>query len=252
MERFEREGKKYWESFGRNIELLPRQYFDFVNHQQYQEVLKEYELRNKIVVDFGAGYPGSKEYQEKKLAPLASELQEVLEGHGAKIIAIDVAEAPLKAQKESGREPVFGSAFELPFKDESIDGGAVVLNFFNSSFKGKDGREIFITPEECKKILQETYRILQEDKFVIVNNYGYLSAEMDDVAIMGPQNHEVIAPEKIEEMAREAGFRNVKKIPLDEVRIELAEKFIAESFPEALRDRIKVAIKGSGALLLRK
>lgn len=253
MERFEHEGKKHWETFGKSLELLPRQYFDFVSTEKYRELLGKYDLQNKKVVDIGAGYPAPKDFQERKLAPLASELQEILENRGAKIIAVDVAEAPLKAQKERGRGSVLSSAFQLPFKDESINGGAIILNLFNSSFNGEGGREVFITPEECEKILQEVHRILQKDKFAIVNNYGYLLAEMDKlVKFMGPEENEIIMPEMIEEMAGEAGFRDVKNIPLDEARIKLADKFIAESFPEALRDRIKVVTKGSGALFLEK
>ena len=160
MEKFEREGKKYWETFGKSLELLPRQYFDFVSAEKYRELFGKYDLKNKKVIDFGAGYPAPKDFQERKLAPLASELQEILENRGAKIIAMDVADAPLKAQKESGRESVLGSVFQLPFKDKSIDGGAIILNLFNSSFKGEGGREIFINPEECEKILQEVLVVL--------------------------------------------------------------------------------------------
>ncbi|TSC53880.1 MAG: hypothetical protein LiPW39_31, partial [Parcubacteria group bacterium LiPW_39] len=74
MERFEREGKKYWESFGKSIELLPRQYFDFVSAEKYREVLDKYDLQKKKVIDIGAGYPAPKESSEKELSPLASEL----------------------------------------------------------------------------------------------------------------------------------------------------------------------------------
>lgn len=253
MEKFEHEGEKHWETFGKSVELLPRRYFDFVSAEKYRELLGKYDLQNKKVIDIGAGYPAPKALSEKELSPLASELQEILENCGAKIIAVDVAEDPLKAQKNSGRESVLGSAFQLPFKDESIDGGAIILNIFNSSFKGEGGSEIFITPEECGKILQEVHRILQKDKFAIVNNYGYLLAEMDKlIKFMGPEENEIIMPEIIEKMAKEAGFRDVKNIPLDKSRIKLADKFINESFPEALRDRIKVVIRGSGALFLEK
>ncbi len=253
MEKFEQEGRKYWESFGKSLELLPRQYFDFVSAEKYKEFLERYDLQNKKVVDIGAGYPAPKVLSEKELSPLASELQEILEGRGAKIIAVDIAKAPLEAQKEIRRESVLGSAFQLPFKDESIDGGATILNLFNSSFKGKGGKEVFISPEECKKILQETYRVLQKDKFTISNNYGYIIANIDNLMkIIGPEEREIITVEVIEELAKEAGFRHIENIPLDEARIELANKFIIESFPEALRDRITVNIKGSGALLLEK
>ena len=70
--------------------------------------------------------------------------------------------------------------------------------------------------------------------------------------ITGPEDNEIITSEMIQELAEEVGFRNIEKIPLDEERIELAHKFIIESFPEALRDRITAEIKGSGALLLGK
>lgn len=256
MEKFEYEGKKYWESFGKSLESLPRLYFDFVNAEKYRELLERYDLRDKKVVDIGAGYPAPKEFSEKRLVPLASELQRILEDKGARIIAIDIAEEPLKRQREIGRDSVLGSAFRLPFKDESIDGGAIVLNLFNSSFKGAGGGEVFITPEECKKVLQEAHRVLQKDKFTISNNYGYIIANMANmdklVKITGPEDNEIITAEMIQELAREVGFRNIEHISLNEERIELANKFITESFPEALRARITVKIKGSGALLLEK
>ena len=253
MEKFEYEGKRYWESFGKNLELLPRQYFDFVSAEKYKEFLERYDLQNKKVIDIGAGYPAPKELSKKELSPLASDLQEILESRGAKIIAVDVAKEPLERQKEIDRESVLGSAFQLPFKNESVDGGAIILNLFNSSFKGKGGKEIFINPEECKKILQEAYRILQKDKLAIINNYGYIIATVDNLIKMtGPEENEIITPKMIEELAKGAGFRNVENIPLDEKRFELAKKFASESFPEALRDRILIEIKGSGALLIEK
>jgi len=253
MEKFEREGKKYWESFGKSLELLPRQYFDFVSAKKYNEFLERYDLQNRKVIDIGAGYPAPKVLSEKELSPLASELQEILESRGAKIIAVDVAKEPLERQKEINRESILGSAFQLPFKNESIDGGAIILNIFNSSFKGTGGKEVFISPEECKKILQEAYRVLQKDKFTISNNYGYIIANIDNLMkITGPEDNEIITAEMIQELAGEVGFRNIENIPFDEARIELANKFIIESFPEALRDRITAEIKGSGALLLKK
>src|SRR3989344_9523162 len=100
MEKFEHEGKEYWENFGKIPELLPRQYFDFVGAEGYREFLRKYDLRNKKVIDIGAGYPASKEFSEKELSPLASELQDILESHGAKIITMDVARSPLERQKE--------------------------------------------------------------------------------------------------------------------------------------------------------
>lgn len=253
MEKFEYEGKKYWETFGKSLELPPRQYFDFVSAEKYKEFLERYDLRDRKVIDIGAGYPAPKALSEKELSPLASELQEILKNHGAKIIAVDVSENSLKAQKDSNRESVLASAFQLPFKDESIDGGVIILNLFNSSFKGKNGREVFITPEECGKILQEVHRILQKDKFTIINNYGYIIAHLDNlIKIIGPEDNEIITLETIKKLAEEVGFRNIENIPFDEARVELANKFIIKSFPEALRQRITIEIKGSGALIVEK
>jgi len=96
MEKFEFEGKKYWESFGRSMELLPRQYFDLVNTEKYEAFLGRYDLQDKQVIDLGAGYPSpKKESPKKELSPLSSELQEILEKKNAKIVAVDVAEEPL-------------------------------------------------------------------------------------------------------------------------------------------------------------
>jgi len=254
MEKFEQEGKKYWEGFGKSIELAPRQYFDFVNVEKYEEFLKKYNLQNKQIIDLGSGYPSpKKESTEKKLSPLASELQETLEKRGAKIVALDIAEEPLEYQRKRGRESILGNIFQLSFKDESINGGAIILNLFNSSFKGERGEEVFMSEEECKKILEETYRVLQKDKFVIINNYGYIIAKMDNlIKFMGPEENKIITSAIIRELAGKVGFRKINDIPLDEERIKLAKKFILGSFPEALRERITINIEGSGALFIEK
>lgn len=252
MEKFEYEGKKYWETFGKSLELLPRQYFDFVNAEKYREFLEKYDLQNKKVVDIGTGYPVPKVLQERESSPLASELQEILESRGAEIIAVDVAEAPIEAQKETGREVILGDAFQLPLKNESINGGVIALNLFNSSFVGKENKEIFINEGECKKILEEIYRILQKDQFAIINNYGYIIAKIDNLKITGPEENETMTSEVLQKLALNIHFRNIQNIPLDKNRIELAKKFIIESFPESLRNRIFAEIKSSFALLLEK
>ncbi len=252
MEKFEYEGKKYWENFGKSLELLPRQYFDFVSAEKYKKFLEKYDLRNRKVVDIGAGYPAPKVLSEKKLSPLASELQEIIESRGAKVIAVDIAKAPLEAHKAIDRESILGSAFKLPFKNESVDGGAIILNLFNSSFGGESGEEVFINEEECKKILQEVHRILQKSQFAIVSNYGYIIAKIDNQKITGPEENEIMTSEMIEKLAKEVGFRNIENIPLDKNRFELAKKVVLESFPEALRNRILVEIKEAGAFLIEK
>lgn len=254
MEKFEHSGKEYWENFGKNSELLPRHYFNLVSKEKYEELLVGRNLQNKKVIDLGAGYPAPlKESPEKRFSPLASELQEVLKDKGAEIIAIDVAIDPLRRQKQAGREAVAGSVFELPLKDGSIDGGAVILNLFNSSFRGEDGKEIFITLDECKKILEELNRVLQKDAFAVINNYGYLVAKMDDIVkFMGPEENEIIIANDLEKIAKEVGFNKITEIPLDEERINLSKKSILESFPESLRERIKIDIAGSGALMIEK
>src|SRR3989344_2645061 len=194
MEKFEHEGKEYWEKFGKISELLPRHYFDFIDKEKYEKLFEGRDLKNKKVIDLGAGYPPPpKESLEKRFFPLVSELQEVLKNKGAEIIALDAAIDPLRRQKESGKEAVAGDVFELPLKNESIDGGAIILNLLNSSFKSESGKEVFIALEECKKILQEVNRILQKDAFIMINNYGYIIAKMDNlVKITGPEKNEII------------------------------------------------------------
>lgn len=253
MEKFEIEGKKFWERFGKDFELLPRFFFDFVSGEKYKEILRKYDLKNKKIIDIGSGYPTPKFYsEEKKLAPLASELQEVLEDFGAKIIPIDVAEDPLLMQKEAGRESVLGSAFHLPFKPESIDGGAIILNLFNSSFSGKGKREIFMKPEECKEILKKTYEVLQKGAFLILNNYGYIVVKIENIKIVGPEDNEIITPETIKKSAEEVGFKYISNIPLDENRVELGNRLAFEIYPEILREKMKIETKAGSAFLFEK
>jgi hypothetical protein len=253
MEKFEREGKKFWKRFGENLEQPQSLFFDLVNPEEYRKLLDGRDLQNKKVLDIGAGFPTPKEPLLKEHLPLASELQEILENFGAKIIAIDVSGEALKSQKTVGRCPVLGNAFQLPFQNESIDGGAIILNLFNASFRGTERREIFITIEECKKILEEVYRVLQRGTFVIISNFGYCIDVIDNLLkISGPEDSEIITPEMIIKLAEEVGFRNIRKISLDMERFELAIKLAKEYYPEALRDRIKTIIKGSGALFMEK
>lgn len=139
METFKSEGKEFWKKFGISIDLLPRTYFDFVARKQYEKFLKKYKkykkynLKNKKVIDIGAGFPI--ELFGRESAPLASYLQEVIESYGAKIIAVDVSEMALKFQYLAGRLSILASAFNLPFESDSIDGGAIILNLFNASFQ---------------------------------------------------------------------------------------------------------------------
>lgn len=254
MEKFKFEGRKFWAKFGKDIDLLPRTYFDFVGEEKYKEVLRKYDLKDKQVIDIGAGYPPPKVLsEEKKSAPLGSELQEALENKGAKIIAVDVANEPLKHQKEAGRLPVLGSVFELPFEEESIDGGAIILNLFNSSFKPeREEKEIFMKPEECKEILEEAYRVLQKGTFLIINNYGYTIVKIDNLKIIGPEENEIITPELIRKLAEEVGFQHIEDIPFDKNRVTLGEKLMFGSFPETLRERMTIEAKAGSALLFEK
>jgi predicted rRNA methylase YqxC with S4 and FtsJ domains len=87
------------ENIGKSIELLPQQYFYFVSAEKYRELLERYDLRNKKVIDIGAGYPAPKELSEKESSPLASGLQGILESRAAKIFALDVTQGPLERQK---------------------------------------------------------------------------------------------------------------------------------------------------------
>lgn len=254
MENFKIEGKSYWEDFGKSSELLPRHYFDFVNSEKYSELLENHNLLDKKVIDIGAGYPTPKEGStDKELSPLASELQEILERKGANIIPVDVAVDPLQRQKESRKEAVLGSAFELPFKDETIDGGSIILNLLNSSFKGDSGKEIFLNREEVRNILEEVYRVLQDKSFVVVNNYGYIIAMVGNLIKMtGPEKNEVITLEEIKRIAKEIGFKKIENIPLDSEKVKSGNDLIQKSFPKQLKERVSVSLEESGALFIEK
>ena len=254
MKEFEHEGKEYWESFGKGMDFAPRQYFDFVSARQYEALLGKYNLQNKKVIDLGAGYPPpATTSPEKELSPLASELQEALERKGAKVISIDVAMEALKQQKVQNREAILASAFQLPLESESVDGGAVAMNLLSSSFKGEGGKEVFMKLEECKKILQEVHRVLQPGTFAIFNNYGYPVVTLDNqIKVVGPDDDEVINSGMIQKLAEGAGFKRSENIPLDDERVKLGREFMLASFPEGLRERIALEIKGSAALLVEK
>ncbi|MFH1161991.1 MAG: class I SAM-dependent methyltransferase [Candidatus Jorgensenbacteria bacterium] len=254
MERFEHEGKEYWESFGKSMELSPRQYFDFVSAEQYGELLEDIDLKDKNVIDIGAGFPPpATDSPEKRFAPLASELPQIFERKGAKIVAVDVATEALRKQQEAGREAVLASTFQLPFKTESVDGGCLILNLFNSSFGGDGRKEIFIKPNECSHVLKEVFRVLRKGAFTIINNYGYITAYLDgSMKIMGPEEKEMISPEETADMAKKIGFRKIQRIPLDTERVEMGKKVMLESFPESLREKLSIKLSESGALFIKK
>jgi hypothetical protein len=112
--------------------------------------------------------------------------------------------------------------------------------------------EIFITKEECKRILEEVYRVLQKGAFVIISHFGYHIERVENIQIIGPTEREIITPEMIIKMAEEVGFRNIVNIPLDENRINLAMRLRREAWPEAIRDMITSEIRGSTALFMEK
>ena len=49
MEKFEHEGKEYWENFGKIPELLPRHYFDFIDKEKSEKLFERRDLQNKFV-----------------------------------------------------------------------------------------------------------------------------------------------------------------------------------------------------------
>jgi hypothetical protein len=50
MEKFEKEGRKFWERFGANLEQPPRLFFDFVNPEAYRKLLESRDLRGKFLM----------------------------------------------------------------------------------------------------------------------------------------------------------------------------------------------------------
>jgi hypothetical protein len=249
MATFEQEGKKYWKDFGGNEKKPAMLFFDFVNPDDYSKALSNYDLQGNKVINIAAGYPVPKEFPGKNIFP-ATEIYNVLRKKGAKIISVDVARKPLTHQKNIGNESVIGDAFQLPFRDESIDGGAIISNLFNASIPGIDYKEIIISPHESNKIISETYRVLKEKKFAIINNY-YTQEYLNLSKLTGPEDSEMITSEQIEKQARSAGFRHIESIPLDYQRLNTGYNYIYRNKPRSL-GILPVEFKNSFSILLEK
>jgi ubiquinone/menaquinone biosynthesis C-methylase UbiE len=250
MRSFEHEGTNYWKNFGTDKKLLPMLFPDFITYQVYSEKLSKYNLKGKKVLDIGAGYPTPEYFSDWRIFP-ASRLHDVLENKGAKIIALDVALDPLQKQKESGNTAVNGDTFHLPFANESIDGGAVISNLFNSSFPDENN-EILINAGETKKILGEAGRALKKDTFIIINNHYFLEFLNDDsisnhyrkTKILGPELENTIQITKIIDLLDETGFsHNIETvIKMDERRIDSGLSYFSSSIDKAIKNDIHLSL----------
>lgn len=244
---FKHEGKKFWKAEG-DFDEHAECFCDFVSRERYVNILKRFDLRGKKIIDLGSGMPKS-----SPSSP-ASELPNVIETLGGKIIPADISIATLRRQKQLGRSGVTADVFSLPFKDKTINGGAISLNLFNASCEDLEGDEVLITYQEVEEILREVFRILQEKTFFISSTFGY--STFQDRATgrcLNPvPDNLAITVNKIKSMAEGIGFKNVSEIPLDLQRIGTVVKDIEQERKDLNPKYFEAAFQDPGAVFMEK
>ena len=236
MPEYRKEGADYWSKQGIDNEIPVAVYQDYVAAEEYRRVLENFVLQDRLVLNLAAGYPPQATNHRTFSAP--TEIELCLKEKNARLTAVDIAEDPLKKRNKEDEEVVKANVFRLPFANESIDGGCVLINFLNAHYKS-DGKTFFLTPQEREELLREIFRVLKKDTFLIISNFGHF------VFYEGTKKHtpvtesEISTFETIKRIADKLGFSRIEEISLDQQREETATKTAVENLPPQYRDIVK-------------
>jgi SAM-dependent methyltransferase len=215
---------------------------DLVSAKTYQEIFAKLDLDGKTIINVGAGYSISPNYNGT--SPIIEGLNEV--APNVTLIPIDydhnrTRSWPLLETNDLDKdnniklEPVTGDATSLPFKDNSID-GYLSTNLINEPRK-VETESVFV-----KKMLAEAYRVLQPGGFIIVSSFGYIWWKLANGQIIyndAIDIEEIVEKDKIKRLMIEAGFKDITEIALDQNEIDLTLKSRLEKNPNAIEAGIR-------------
>lgn len=110
---FNKEGVEHWKQLGNYKMGCGGLYFDILTRYQYKEILAPLNLKNKTVVNLGAGYRAPKEEHRRKglRYPKESRLEDELAEAGANSIVVDISLDPLTQCSKQGERVIQASAF---------------------------------------------------------------------------------------------------------------------------------------------
>lgn len=244
-ETFKNKGAEYWRQFGKEegFDLTAGFYSDFVSPETYRNFFYNKNLSGKRVLDIGAGYPAHSPHLTRPKPDLASPLQEVLIEKEATIIPIDIAEEPLKKQRRVGREGAQGDMFQLPIRDGSIEGGAILINVLNASFSDGE-KEVFMNQGEVSQILQEVYRVLKTEACLVVSNAGSAVFNFPGGMRWPMEENMPITIEVVKQIAESVGFKYIQSVPFDEQRVIEGEGAVKSNISAQLPTDIISLLEG--------
>jgi SAM-dependent methyltransferase len=198
------------------------QNIDFVSQYTYRDIFTEIDLNGKNMALVGAGYSVG---VRNEPSPLMASLMVL--NPKVNLIPVDMSEERLKSwhildTEHSNIEinPVATDGLKLPFKDESIEVYSSV-NLINEP-REKMAESVFV-----KNLINEGYRVLVPGGSMLLSSFGYILYKQEDGTAYFNDKidaDEMVSPIQIESYLRNAGFREVKKLPLKPELIELFEK----------------------------
>lgn len=190
---------------------------DFVSQETYTEYLKGEKVKGENIAIVGAGFPFAGGDFNSTIKALSK-----LEADGATLLPVDIKENRARSwllPDKKGRkgeigpeiEPIVADATKLPFANNSI-GGYISTNLVNEPNK-TEGEIPFV-----RNMLNEAYRVLKPEGFLIISSFGYIRYEKDDGTVVYNDNidsEEIVPEDVVERLIKEAGFQIVKPMPLD-------------------------------------
>ncbi|MEK7604456.1 MAG: methyltransferase domain-containing protein [Patescibacteria group bacterium] len=224
---------------------------DFVSVETYRALFASLDLEGKTVVNVGAGTAIGGSYNGM------SPLMEALNSLDEKVVCIPLDYSHTRTKSwdlldtdDPAKDgpvtlaPVTGDATALPFADASID-GYVSANLINEP--RKDESEVVFV----KKLLAEAYRVLSPGGFIVLSSFGYFWWKTADGKIVFNDlidEEEIVSVAQIERYLRDAGFTEIRPIPLDQTEIQevIAERRARKS------DAVDTGVSEACAFFARK
>ncbi len=144
--------------------------------------------------------------------------------------------------RESAVRPVRGDMFNLPFEDESFDGG-ISINVVNSC-----------NTYQVYYLLKEIYRVLKPRGFLILSSFGYYeSTENGKVSYNNEfKRNDIIQVNIVKALAKRTGYSETEDVSLDMERIKTELKKADEYKNKNSQNKVEVKVVAPFGLLLRK
>lgn len=218
---------------------------DYVSPETYVSIFDKLgDLKGKKILDLGAGLV-------QIGAPHGTFYLPAVERKGATLIPVDfefsnIITWKIQQMDEGQIAPLQADAFDLPFKDGTVD-GAIVVNLLNLHWSSRGLNNHF----QAGKLLREIARVTKKPGFVIISNFGYFGSVHENGKITYNNDipeDQILPASEIRQLSEQNGF-TVEPIPLDQSRMTNSFNNLNQQRAE---DVERVEIVEPSALLLRK